>query len=197
MVTPFNVLAESGHEWIGKAVAEGLAGDLQKAGSIDATTAAAAGDSTSGANWTITGSVQILEDQMRIDARVTRAADGVSKSITASGGVRDLFALESNLAQHAQKILVPAVVKAASAQAAAPSIEIAGPPTVYQSTYFNGDLTSELAIPNRFTTEQDRYNYQPTPWALMQSVGFVGCGSSCGGGGGCGLGTPAAPVSGW
>jgi hypothetical protein len=81
---------------------------------------------------------------------------------------------------------------------------------VYQSTYFDGNLSATIGSPTKFRAEYDRYYYQPTPdWVL--DYGFLGYGGY-GFGRGFGYGyfgsfsagsvsgsavQSAAPLSGW
>ena len=92
------MLAESGHEWIGKAAAEGLAAELQKSGNLKTTS-----DANAAADWTVSGSIQIVEGQMKVSAQLVHPADGTTKSITTTGNVRDLFEIENSMAERAAK----------------------------------------------------------------------------------------------
>jgi TolB-like protein len=219
VVFPLTVIGDAGHEWMGRAMQEGIAGELQKSGGVNAI----AGQSQNGAadpesiravaaanhvDYVIVGSIQILDMQMRVDARVVRGAtDEAVGNLRGDGNVRDLFTIEDDLARQANRVLNPVPTSPANRNPvkralARPKIQWVSPPAVYQSRYFDGDLARELAVPPQFTAETDKYNYHPT------SIYFYGCGYgypfACGYGffgRGFGVGMyglqTEAPTSGW
>ncbi|MGA2584510.1 MAG: hypothetical protein ABSG31_14640 [Tepidisphaeraceae bacterium] len=190
-VAAFTVIGQPGQDWVGKAVQEGLVSELQKNNGLQAS---ATSDATSSADWTMTGSVQIVDQQIRIDAKLVHTQDNTTKSLSATGALHDLFNIEDTLAEHAGRLL-PATASVASS-GSVPTLELVGPPIPHAGTYFDGDLKAALAVPDQFTDQENRYNYRPTPWGLFNCVG-VGCGGCGAGGCGGGLAAPAAPVSSW
>ncbi|HEX4055234.1 MAG TPA: hypothetical protein VHX86_13300 [Tepidisphaeraceae bacterium] len=211
-VTPFDVIGNSGQEWMGRALQEGLATGLQKTAGISAVivpglapaNAAAAIDATKslGADAVIFGSIQVLDDQIRIGGRIVSMKTGQTiGQLQCDGTVRGLFDVEDILSDRAGRVLKAATRVAVSRTAAPVSFEIVGPSVATRGPqYFDGDISAAIAHPERFRDDYDRYYYHSADtagWGTMCGAPF-----SCGVPFVCGSGNPvlfpvATPVSGW
>jgi TolB-like protein len=209
-VAPFDVVGEAGHEWLGRAMQEGLAMGLQKNRGIsavivpglapaDANAAIAAADSAN-ADVVVLGSIQVLDDQIRVGGQIISVKTGqVIGGLQSDGNVRGLFDIEDLLSDRAGRLLRPVNHAAAASAVRRPTLEIVGPTVATQSAqYFDGDISSVISRPQRFGDEYDRYYYQ--------SASTAGCGYGCCFGAlsywgfGCGAGPvfqSAYPVHGW
>jgi len=209
-VVPFDVRGESGHEWLGRAMQEGLATSLQRASGISGVIVAgtAPADSagamamakSAGTDAVIFGGIQVVDGQIRIGAQILSMSTGKSLGVLRSdGSERDLFNIEDMLAARAQRILTPRRPADRAVRAnPTPQIELAGP-TIERcgSRYFDGNLLSQITPPPRFGDDYDRYYYYTTDTACCATY-WGGSGYSCGFGFGNGVLFPAAyPVSGW
>jgi TolB-like protein len=218
-VLPFNVLAPAGNEWLGRAMQEGLATNLQKSNGlaativaglapVDANAAITQAKSASGA-YVLFGSIQLQDDQMRVTGQIISLVTGQSVgSFKSDGLVRDLFNIEDLLGDRCQRLLSPPKAKvAARSSSPAPALELVGP-TISSGAnrYFDGNLMAEISPPaDPYRDDYDRYYLQS---ADTSSCGYYfGCGGwgfPCYGLGGGWLGgfghmvSPvAAPISGW
>jgi TolB-like protein len=154
-VMPFDVLGDASRAWIGKAIQEGLAGNFQQAGMQTS-------DNATGADFVITGSVQVVNDQMRISGKITNAAgDKLVGRFHSDGSVRDLFDIEDALASKVNRMIKPAGTSSAPAAA----IQPVGP-TLPSTTshYFDGNIAATLAVPEQFQDQYNLANYHPTQW---------------------------------
>lgn len=210
-VLPFDVLGEAGHEWVGRALQESIGSGVQNVRGITAVlvpavsptdvNSALAAARTAGADFVVYGSIQFVDDQMRVSGHITAVASGQNiGSLASDSKLRDLFEVEDSLTRRAGLLIAPPPAQPQSA-APRPEIQLVGPslPT-RQSRYFDGDLSSITAAPDRFRNEYDRYYYHPTE--TDPAWGFVGGCSFGYGGGGCGLGgvvmqTSVGAVGGW
>ena len=222
-VLPFNVIAPAGNEWLGRAMQEGLATNLQKSSDLSATiiaglppadaNAAIAQAKTSSGAYVLFGSIQLQDDQMRVTAQILSLVSNQSiGSLKSDGSQRDLFNIEDLLADHAQRLLLPIHTKTTARTASpAPTLELVGP-TISDTTsrYYDGNLMSQINPPaDPYRDDYDRYYYQSYDTsAFGYYYGFWGCGFpfyawGWGGWGGFGGGLGhmvypvAAPVSGW
>ena len=94
-VAPFEVQGESGREWLGKAMQEGVATGLQSGSNISGiivtglppTDAASAIDmaKSTGADAVIFGSVQIVDDQIRVTGQIISTATARSLGSRTAG----------------------------------------------------------------------------------------------------------------
>ncbi|MDP9175958.1 MAG: hypothetical protein M3O30_19140 [Planctomycetota bacterium] len=198
-ILPLRTIGEAGHEWIGNAVQEGLASEMRKLGGTQASTAPTATANPPG-EFLISGTIQFVEEQMRVDSQVVHSSDGKSVgNLRAEGNIRDLFNIEDRLAEEANRLLAPPKARTAASNITAATIGWTGSPTTYQPRYFDGDLSRTLAVPDRFSAESEKYNYRPT------SFGYYGVGYGNLGYGGAILinsgsyfwGQQATPTSGW
>ena len=217
-VVPFDVRGESGREWLGRAVQEGLATDLQtvsgisgvivagiapadSAGAMAMAKSAGTGAGTGArADAVVFGGIQMVDGQIRIGGQILSMSTGKSLGVLRSdGSERDLFNLEDVLAARAQRILMPARPADRTVRAnPSPQIELAGP-TIGRggSRYFDGNLLSQITPPARFVDDYDRYYYYTADTACCATY-CGGSGYFCGFGFGNGVLFPAAyPVSGW
>jgi TolB-like protein len=211
-VLPFDVQGSSGHDWLGRALQEGLATGLQNQPGVQAvivsgvapldSTAAADTAKTVYADLVIFGGVQVVDNQIRVNGQIISATSGRPVGVLrCDGGERDLFNLEDMLVDRANRLLKP-VAPAPQAAAAPPvTLTLVGP-TIPSKTskYFDGNLGTVLSPPQKFRDEYDRYYYYSA-----SSAGWGWCfGYGCGYGwafGGCfgngSLALPAGPVHGW
>jgi TolB-like protein len=213
-VVPFDVQGEPGHEWLGRAVQEGLATGLQRASGVSGVIVAgiAPADSAgamamaksagtgAGADAVVFGGIQMVDGQIRVSGQIISMSKGILLGILRSdGSERDLFNIEDSLADRTQRILMHArPADRAVRSNPRPQIELAGP-TIGRggSRYFDGDVLGQITPPARFGDEYDRYYYYTADTSCCASYW-------CGSGyfGGCGFGNgvlfPAAyPVGGW
>jgi TolB-like protein len=211
-VVPFDVQGEPGHEWLGRAMQQGLATGLQRTSGLSAVIVAgiAPADSAgaiamaksagAGADAVIFGGIQVVDGQIRIAGQIISMNTGRSLGVLRSDAAeRGLFSIEDVLADRAQRILMQArpADRAAGANPR-PQIELAGP-TIERggSRYFDGDVLSQIAPPARFGDDYDRYYYYSADTASC-AADWCGSGYFCGFGFGNGVLFPAAyPVSGW
>jgi len=196
-VLPFDVLGDAGHEWVGRAMQDSLASAVQNARGISAVllpvvsptdaNSALAAARTAGADFVIFGSIQFVDDQMRISGHVTAVASGQNiGSLSSDSNLRDLFVVEDSLAHRAGVLISPPPAPPATSPPRRPEIQLVGPPLpTRQSCYFDGDLSSVTAVPDRFRNEYDRYYYHPTEadpsWGFAGYFGYGG--GACGWGG--------------
>src|ERR1700722_11990087 len=116
VVMPFEAVGEPGHEWVGRAMQEGLANgitrqhDLQAVivpavGTIDTQSAMNAGR-IANADYVILGSVQFNEDQMRVGGQVISIHTGRSVgTLSSDGGLHDLFSMEDALSDRTVRLV--------------------------------------------------------------------------------------------
>jgi TolB-like protein len=217
-VVPFDVRGESGHEWLGRAMQEGLATGLQRAsgisgvivagiapadsaGAVAMVKSAGTGAGTgAGADAVIFGGIQVVDGQIRVSGQIISMSTGKSLGVLRSdGSERDLFSIEDVLAVRAQRILMHArPADRAVHTNPRPQIELAGP-TIGRggSRYFDGDVLSQITPPARFGDDYDRYYYYSADTACCATY-WGGSGYFCGFGFGNGVLFPGAyPVSGW
>lgn len=211
-VMPFDVVGNAGQEWMCQALQEGLAMGLQKTSWISAIivpglapadmAAAIAAGKSADADAVVFGSIQVLDDQIRVGGHIVSVTTGQTiGNLQCDGTVRGLFDIEDILSDRAGRILKPAKPAAVSSPAAPATFEVVGPSVATRGPqYFDGDISAVIARPERFRDDYDRYYYHSADtaaWGAMCSAPF-----SCGGPFGCGFGNPAlfpvaAPVSGW
>jgi TolB-like protein len=209
-VVPFEVRGESGREWLGRAMQEGLATGLQRASGISGVIVAgiAPADSagaiamakSASADAVVFGAVQVVDGQIRIGGQIISMSTGKSLGVLRSdGSQRDLFNIEDILAARAQRILMPArPADRAVHSNSRPQLELAGPTIEHGgSRYFDGNVLSQITPPARFGDDYDRYYYYSADTAYCATY-WCGSGNFCG----CGFGNPvlfpaAYPVSGW
>lgn len=209
-VVPFDVQGEPGHEWLGRAMQEGLATGLQRTSGVSAVIVAgiAPADSagamamakSAGANAVVFGGVQVVDGRIRVSGQIISMSTGKSLGVLHSDGTeRDLFNIEDVLADRAQRILMPAPpANRAVRGVQAPTIDLAGP-TIARggSRYFDGDVLSQITPPARFRDDYDRYYYYTADTACYATY-WGGSGYFFGFGFGNGVLFPAAyPVGGW
>ena len=209
-VLPFDVQGESGREWLGKAMQEGLATGLQSGSNISGiivaglppADAAAAIDmaKSTGADAVIFGSIQIIDDQIRVTGQIISIATSQPLGTLRSDGAKqELFNIEDLLSSRVQRILAPAKARASSSAPPA-QLTLVGP-TIGPgpSRYFDGDVKSQITPAPRFRDEYDRYYYQSADTSSATCCfGYSWCGWG-GGFGYCGGPCPviATPVTGW
>jgi TolB-like protein len=194
-VLPFDVLGEAGHEWVGRAMQDALASGVQNVRGISAVavpavspidaSAALTAARSAGADFVIYGTIQFVDDQMRVSGHVAAVASGqIIGSLVSDSNLRDLFVMEDSLARRAGLLISPPPAQPAPATSPRPEIQLVGPPlSTRQSRYFDGDLSSVTAVPERFRNEYDRYYYHP-----LESDPALGWGGYFGGGGAGGWG---------
>jgi TolB-like protein len=172
-VLPFDVLGEAGHEWVGRAMQEALGTGVQNMRGVTAILVPAVSPTdanfalntarSAGADFVIFGTVQFVDDQMRVSGHLLVVASGQSVgSLTSDSNLRDLFTVEDSLAHRAALLITPPPISPAVTTAPRPQIQLVGPalPT-QQSRYFDGDLSSITTTPDHFRSEYDRYYYHP------------------------------------
>jgi TolB-like protein len=154
-VMPFDVLGDTSRAWLGKAFQEGLSGNFQQSGMQTSEIAL-------GADFVLTGSVQIVGDQMRVAGKISNAAgDQVIGRFRSDGSVRDLFDIEDAMASKAERLMKPSSASAGLAPAIQP---VGGTLSTSVSRYFDGNIAATLAVPDQFQDEYNRVNYHPTQW---------------------------------
>lgn len=220
-VTPFDVLGDSGSQWLGRALQEGVATGLQKATGIsgifvpglapeDAPSALAMAK-PSAADIVVFGSVQLVDGQIRILGQVVSPSTGASLgTLKCDAPETSLFDVEDRLAGQVQRILTP--VARPNPKAAAtppPTLQLVGPTVATTgSRYFDGNLMSQINPPAKNRDDYDRYYYYTSDTAAYGACcgaafpwysGFSGFGGFCGGfvGGGAAILPIATPVHGW
>ena len=112
-----NISQDPADDWIGDGIAETVAADLEAIGNLTVVgrdaVAAPSGDGTSalpdtataarlaqeaGARWVVIGGYQRVGSMLRITARLVDAATGVvAETLTADGGVDEIFALQDRI----------------------------------------------------------------------------------------------------
>ncbi len=151
----------------------------------------------------IVGTCQIIDDQIRVTGSVLDVASGKTLGgLHSTGNLRNLFNLEDALASQSGRLLVP--VQHALASVPPPAINLNVSMTILRPTYFNGDIRSELAIPDRFSAEWEQYSNSQYPCYYGGGYGYGFCGSyraslwgrACAGGN-CGWYPTAQPLSTW
>jgi len=186
-VMPFDVLGDGSRAWVGKALQEGLVSDFQQRGFQ-----AVAGSNQ--ADYIVTGTVQLVDDQMRITGRIATSSDDKTVGrFHNDGTLRDLFSIEDSLSSKGERLMRPQATNAAPAA----TLAIVGPTLPSPSRYFDGNVMATLQIKDPFTAEADRYNYHPTQFYCWGYYPFyAGCyyGPFCGG---WFWGSHAATISGW
>jgi TolB-like protein len=218
-VAPFQVLGPDGHDWLGRAVQEGLATSLQKSSGFSGVIIAglapadarAAIDMTKSAtpDVVIFGAVQIQDDQIRVTGQLISIHTGRPLgALIADGAQRDLFSIEDRVADRCRAILAASsVAKPPRASGPPPTLELVGPTiTSTTSRYFDGNVMSQITPPARFQDEYDRYYNQSGNTSgfgcVFSAPGYSWCWGGAGGYG-IGGGAPrmvypvAAPISGW
>jgi TolB-like protein len=215
-VLPFDVVGDTGHEWIGHALQEGLATGLEKGSQISAVivpgivpadeAAAIATAKKLDADVVIIGSVQVVEQTIRARGRMISVWTGETLGVLQNdSSVRGLFETEDLLADRAVRILT-ATKRVEPKKTAPATIDVVGPTVASAGPrYFDGDIQSVIAKPARFGDDYDRYYYHSYPTSgCSYSSGYYGyCGSwgGCFGAAGCagnGVLFPiAAPTRGW
>ena len=210
-IVPFDVIGEAGHEWMGRAVQDGLASGLQKSSGISAVIVAGTVPADAGAaiaqgmsvdaDVVIFGSVQVVDQTIRTSGRMVSVRTGATiGALQSDGNVRGLFDIEDVLSDRAGRILTP-VKRVESIGAAKPAMfEIVGPTVASVGpTYFDGDLKSVIGRPERFGDDYDRYYYHsgPTCGSTYQCGSCGACYGSCGFPGNGILCPIATPTRGW
>jgi TolB-like protein len=194
-VLPFDVLGEAGHEWVGRAMQDALGTGMQNVRGISAvlvpavgpidTDAALTAARSAGADFVIFGTIQFVDDQMRVSGHVAAVASGkIVGSLTSDSNLRDLFGVEDSLARRAGMLVSPPPIQPSASPSPRPEIQLVGPSLpARQSLYFDGDLSSVTATPDRFRSDYDRYYYHPAAGdACLGWGGYFG-GAACGVGG--------------
>jgi TolB-like protein len=154
-VMPFDVLGDTSRVWLGKAFQEGLSGNFQQSGMQTS-------DTAPGADFVVTGSVQVVGDQMRVAGKISNAAGNqVIGRFRSDGPVRDLFDIEDAMASKAERLVKPSSARAGPAPAIQP---VGGTLSTSVSRYFDGNIAATLAVPDEFQDEYNRVNYHPTQW---------------------------------
>jgi TolB-like protein len=222
-VTPFHVLAAADSQWLGQALQEGIATGIQKTSGItgiivpglapaDALSAIAMAKPAA-ADVTVFGSVQVVDNQIRILGQIISTSSGKSLgTLRCDAAESGLFDAEDQLAAEAQRILTAAVPVAHKTTAApAPTIQLVGPTVATGGgpRYGSGDVMSAITPPPGHQDDYDRYYYYSADTAAAGSCygapfPFYGgfCGGGCFGGGGFGFGGASVlpvvtPVHGW
>ncbi|MGD0461677.1 MAG: hypothetical protein ABSB74_04230 [Tepidisphaeraceae bacterium] len=210
-ILPFDVIGEAGHEWIGHALQEGLASGLQKGSGIsavivagivpaDANAAIAQGKSVD-ADVVIFGSVQMVENTLRVGGRIVSVRTGETiGGLQNDGDLRGLFEIEDLLSERTWRILAPANRPQTPRATGSAAIEIVGPTVASVGPrYFDGDLSLVISRPQRFGDDYDRYYYH----SASTSGWWQGCGPCgaiygvCGYPGNGVLFPAATPTRGW
>ena len=218
-VAPFQVLGPDGHDWLGRAVQEGVATSLQRSSGFSGLIVAglapadarAAIDMTksAAADVVVFGAVQIQDDQIRVTGQLISIRTGRPLgAFIADGNQRDLFNIEDRLADRCRAILTANTnTKPSRASGPAPTLELVGPTiTSTTSRYFDGNVMSQITPPARFQDDYYRYFNQSADTSgfgcVFTAPGyswcFGGAGAYGGGGGGPHMVYPVAtPISGW
>jgi TolB-like protein len=208
-VVPFEVLGETGHEWMGRAMQEGLATGLQKTRGVsavivpgiapaDADAAVAMGKSVN-ADAVIFGSIQMLDGQMRVGGQITSLKSArVIGVLQSDGSEHGLFDIEDMLSDRAGRLLRPE--KQEKPSAPAPTFQLVGPSVAAgPPSYFDGDISEVISRRPRFRDDYDRYYYHSADtagWGACCGAPFPG-GTVFGAGCGPAVSSVAAPLSTW
>jgi TolB-like protein len=208
-VMPFNIIGDAGHEWVAPALQESLSNGIQNNSlstlAIHATVPDAGSARTvaqsAGADYVVFGSVQFVDDQMRITGQVLNIATAKSAGkLAVDANLKDLFSVEDILTDRVRRLVAP---PAPRAPAPRPTIELRGPVALNQPKYFDRDFSAAINLPKKFQAQYDQYYYHSTADCYL---GFYGCTTwGCAPFGcfafpiGCGpvVGSPAAHWSGW
>jgi TolB-like protein len=208
-VVPFNVQGDTGRDWLGRAMQEGLAtGMRQVSGVIVAGVAPAdAAGATNlakyaGVDAVIFGSIQLVGEQIRVSGQIISTETGESLgALRSDGSLRNLFDIEDLLAARVERILMPPPADRATTGGPAATLQVVGPtmgPGV--SRYFDGNLMGQITPPDRYRDEYDKYYYQSGN-SCFYSAGCGACWGAwgCGWAPSCGVCCPviATPVTGW
>jgi TolB-like protein len=208
-VVPFDVHGDTGRDWLGRAMQEGLATGLHQASGVivaGVAPANAAGamsmTKSTGADAVIFGSIQLVDEQIRVTGQIVSTDTGESLgTLRSDGSLRDLFDIEDTLAARVERILMPPPANRITTAGSAATLQVVGP-TVGPGVprYFDGNLMAQLTPPDRFRDQYDKYYYQPGNTCSYSAY----CGASwgawgCGLWSSCGVCCPviATPVTGW
>jgi TolB-like protein len=125
LVAPFKPLGDAGPDWVAKAVQENLVTDLSAARFHPATAEKAFDDNTAAVNagrvasarFVVVGTIQPGDGLLRFTGQILNVNTGQSVAgITATGSVRDLFALEDSLSQQAIRAIATQATPVAQQQ---------------------------------------------------------------------------------
>ncbi len=103
-VTPFvQITAEKSQDWVGRAVQQSMLSELARVPGLQPVEPKR---SASEAQFIVSGSYQILNDEIRITGQVIDSrAKATLGGLKATGSLRELFSLEDTLAMQAKRIL--------------------------------------------------------------------------------------------
>ena len=149
-VVQFSVHGDSGQNWLGSAMQEGLATGMQPGFGSDRGGRCAPADAAgatnlakyAGADAVIFGSIQLVGEQIRVTGQIISIDTGESLgTLKSDGSLRNLFDIEDVLAARIERILMPPPANRAAAGGPAATLQVVGPtmgPGV--SRYFDGNL---------------------------------------------------------
>jgi TolB-like protein len=158
-VSPFSAIGDSSAPtWIGTAVQQNLIADLGRLHFHPSESSAADG-------YVIRGSYQYSDQLIRFSGQLSEAKTGrVVGGLTATGALRDLFALEDNLSNQAIRQLrqltadpVPAPVPAAPAVAEPP---IVAPAVAYDDSALQYYVETNLPPSNSYSDQLNASSYR-------------------------------------
>jgi TolB-like protein len=207
-VVPFAFQGDTGQQWIGNAIQDGLATGLHQVSGIIVAGLApndAAGainlTKYTGADAVVFGSVQIVDKQIRVTGQIISIETGESLgSLRSDGSLRDLFDIEDVLAARIERILIPPPANHAASSAPA-QFQLVGPTiSPGPSRYFDGNLMAQLTPKLEHRDDYNKYYYYSAdtsscygsygpPCGAFSYGFFPACGVSCA--------VPAYPVHGW
>jgi len=207
-IVPFVVHGDAGRDWLGNAMQEGLATGLHQvsgvivAGIAPADAAGAiAMTKYSGADAVVFGSIQVVDQQIRVSGQIVSTITGESLgAIRSDGSQRDLFDIENILAARVERVLRPPTNPGATGGKPA-TLQIVGPAVAPgPSRYFDGNVMAQITPPDRYRDEYNKYYYQTADTSGFGAYcGAPWCVWGCGLCSPCGIGCPviATPVHGW
>ena len=149
-IAPFSAIGDSaGGDWIGKAVQQNLIADLAR---VHFRPTESAGDE----GYVIRGSYQQSEQLIRFSGQLVEAQSGrVVGGLSATGSLKDLFALEDTLSNQAIRQLRQLTASVAPAAAAAtPTVADLVQPAVAYDEPTVGSFTDEYQAPSNTYSDQ-------------------------------------------
>jgi TolB-like protein len=160
-IAPFSAIgASAGGDWIGKAVQQNLMADLARVHFRPTESAGTEG-------YVIRGSYQQSEQLIRFSGQLVEARSGrVVGGLSATGSLKDLFALEDTLSNQAIGQLRQLTASAApAAKAAAPTVaDLVQPAVAYDEptvqSYVDADQAPSNTYSDQYSASRDRQMYQ-------------------------------------
>lgn len=194
-VFSFENVGPKDQAWVARAIEENFIAELSRAGTVWPVRAIAKSADqndvmmtarNSGATYVLTGSYQIVDEEIRATGQIIAVDDGhVVGGLTATGPTRDLFGIEDTLAMQAKRMVAPQ--HTGSAEAVQP-IAPYGPAVQPNVPTVNNDFNPATYQPGYAYGYQPQYNqyyYYSMPYGYTDYGYGYGFGYPIVIGGGC------------